>query len=253
MWATRALIAQLVLLVFTFILVGITGDYVQNNGYLYSSYSSSLTGYSSTSSTVYTTKYQITQAQLAFGIMLMFSGFFYVGLYVYWTIVALWRPHHTLDTPHLFREWLYRKTPWSISLLWSFALVFYPCRSANIVFDDFSSDRAVWVLVWFQPIRETGRLRQKVDDSLTAEILTPIILIHFSQWGRPDQKSKQDASKSAAKTYCSLLEKLLFSCLHTAPPTKHPKFHNPNQIGLHANPNCSFQLAITSPRETLIG
>lgn len=103
-WATRALIAQLVLLVFTFILIGIAGSYVQNNGYLYSSSYSSLTGGSTTSSAVYTNKYQITQAQLAFGIMLMFSGLVYVGAYMYVTFVALWQPHHTLDTPHLFRE-----------------------------------------------------------------------------------------------------------------------------------------------------
>jgi hypothetical protein len=52
----------------------------------------------------YETKYQIIQAQLAFGILLMFSGFTYVGIYIYVTIVALWKPYGTLDTDHLFRQ-----------------------------------------------------------------------------------------------------------------------------------------------------
>ena len=107
LWATRALIAEIVLLVFTLILIGITGDYVQNGGYAYSWYS--YTASSSSSATTYatsifTTKFQITQAQLAFGILLMFSGWTYVGIYIYVTVVALWKPFNTLDLPHLFRE-----------------------------------------------------------------------------------------------------------------------------------------------------
>jgi hypothetical protein len=89
--------------VFTFILIGITGNYVQTQAYassIYSVYSSSTVS----SSSSYNTKYQITQAQLAFGILLMFSGFTYIGIYIYVTIVALWRPFHTLDIDHLFRE-----------------------------------------------------------------------------------------------------------------------------------------------------
>ena len=133
MWATLTLIAQLVLLFFTFILIGIAGNYIQNNGYLYSSYYSALTGYSSKSPAVYNTKYQITQAQLAFGILMMFSGFFYVGMYMYVTLIALWQPHHTLDTAHLFREWSCWWTP-SITSLWHFLLSFDSYRSIQKIF-----------------------------------------------------------------------------------------------------------------------
>jgi hypothetical protein len=102
-WATRVFIAQIVLLIFTFILIGITGNYVQTYAYfgsgIYTSYSSIYWNWDK-----YTTKYRIIQAQLAFGILLMFSGFTYVGIYIYVTIVALWQPYHTLDTDHLFRE-----------------------------------------------------------------------------------------------------------------------------------------------------
>jgi hypothetical protein len=52
----------------------------------------------------YVTKYKIVQAQLAFGILLMFSGFTYVGIYIYVTYAALWEPYQTLDTSHLFHE-----------------------------------------------------------------------------------------------------------------------------------------------------
>ena len=103
-WASRTLIAQIVLLIFSFILIGIAGDYVSNSGYIYSStgYSSVVT-YATTTSRSYTVKYQITQAQLAFGILLMFSGWCYLGVYVYVTIVALWKPYSTLDLPHILR------------------------------------------------------------------------------------------------------------------------------------------------------
>jgi hypothetical protein len=102
-WATIALIAQLVLLVFTFILIGITGNYVQTGGYSSSSvYGISVSG--TTSSNFYSIKYQLVQAQLAFGVLLMFSGFTYIGIYIYVTYVALWQPYHTIDTGHLFHE-----------------------------------------------------------------------------------------------------------------------------------------------------
>jgi len=104
MWATRALIAQLVLLIFTFILIGIAGNFVETGGYSsrddISSYIYDLDDFPDS----YSTKYKLTQAQLAFGILLMFSGFTYVGIYIYVTYVALWQPYHTLDTNHIFHE-----------------------------------------------------------------------------------------------------------------------------------------------------
>ncbi len=88
MWATRVLIAQLVLLIFTFILIGIAGNFVEMHDCSSSDAS----------------KCKVTQAQLAFGILLMFSGFTYVGIYIYVTYVALWQPYQTLDTDHIFNE-----------------------------------------------------------------------------------------------------------------------------------------------------
>jgi len=52
----------------------------------------------------HTTKYQIMQAQLAFAILLLFSGFAYVIFYVVVTYLALWRLFHIIDKGHLFRE-----------------------------------------------------------------------------------------------------------------------------------------------------
>jgi hypothetical protein len=89
---------------FTFILIGITGNYVQTGGYSSSSiYSTGISG-TDGSSNSYTIKYQLIQAQLAFGVLLMFSGLTYIGIYIYVTYVALWQPYHTIDTPHLFHE-----------------------------------------------------------------------------------------------------------------------------------------------------
>jgi hypothetical protein len=96
-WATRVCIAQIVLLVFCFILIGIDGNFVQTQQ-----------GISSLSGTTYvnnfSTKYQIIQAQLAFGILLLFAGLAYIIYYGVITYLALWKPYNTLDTPHLFRE-----------------------------------------------------------------------------------------------------------------------------------------------------
>jgi hypothetical protein len=102
-WATIVLIAQLVLLVFTFILIGITGNFIQTGGY--SSYDMNIYGIPiSYIPNSYITKYKLIQAQLAFGILLMFSVFTYIGIYIYVTYVALWQPYHTIDTGHLFHE-----------------------------------------------------------------------------------------------------------------------------------------------------
>ena len=98
-WATYVCIAQIVLLVFCFILIGIVGNYVSTQQTLVSLYGS----YSISAST-FQTKYQIMQAQLAFAILLLFSGIAYIVYYCVVTYLALWRPHRTLDTPHLFRE-----------------------------------------------------------------------------------------------------------------------------------------------------
>ena len=98
-WATIVLIAQIVLLIFTFILIGITGNYVQTESTQYSLYN-----IVSSSSDPYPTKYRIVQAELAFGILLMFSGLTYIGIYIYVTIAGLWQPFQTLDTGHLFRQ-----------------------------------------------------------------------------------------------------------------------------------------------------
>jgi len=102
LWATRVLIAQIVLLVFTFILIGIDGSFVSSNSAAYSLLSSSNIGTSYGNH--FTIKYQIMQAQLAFAILLMFCGFAYVIFYGVVTYLALWKPKHDLDIPHLFRE-----------------------------------------------------------------------------------------------------------------------------------------------------
>jgi hypothetical protein len=102
MWATIALIAQLILLVFTFILIGITGNFVS----VYGNYGSNYGIYGSVYG-IYNSGYsglQIVQAELAFGILLMFSGLVYIGIYIFVTYVALWVPFHTIDTGHLFHE-----------------------------------------------------------------------------------------------------------------------------------------------------
>lgn len=98
LWATRVFIAQIVLLVFCFILIGIVGSYVSTQSFvsLYTSYSISVA--------TWTAKYQIMQAQLAFAILLLFAGIAYIVFYCVVTYLALWKPHHTLDTPHLFHE-----------------------------------------------------------------------------------------------------------------------------------------------------
>ena len=97
-FASIALIGQIVLLIFSFILIGITGSYVSTGGYYNSYYSISPTGTPGAS----TTKYQIVQAQLAFGVLMMFSVWVYIGIYIYVTIVALWIPYHTIDAGHAF-------------------------------------------------------------------------------------------------------------------------------------------------------
>ncbi|CAF3069477.1 unnamed protein product [Rotaria socialis] len=98
-WATRVFIAQAVMLVFSFVLIGIVGSYVSS----YSATAAATTTYSAYYSTTnLTTKYHVMQAQLAFAILLMFSGFTYVTFYLVVTYLALWRPFQTLDLPHLF-------------------------------------------------------------------------------------------------------------------------------------------------------
>jgi len=44
------------------------------------------------------------QTQLAFAIILMFTGLAYVIFYMHITYVALWQPFHTLDISHLFKN-----------------------------------------------------------------------------------------------------------------------------------------------------
>ena len=101
-WATRVFIAQIVLIVFSFILIGIVGSFVSAGAYLTSSYYSSIN--TSIYGNNYLTKYQIMQTQLAFGILLLFSGIAYIVFYLVVTYLALWKPFHTLDTPHLLRS-----------------------------------------------------------------------------------------------------------------------------------------------------
>ena len=100
-WATRVFIAQIVLLLFTFILIGIVGSFISANGTIYSVYSS-FYSYSTTYGKSFQAKYQVMQAQLAFAILLMFCGWTYLIYYCIVTYLALWKPFHTLDTPHLF-------------------------------------------------------------------------------------------------------------------------------------------------------
>jgi uncharacterized membrane protein len=94
-WASRVLIAQIILIMFTCILVGITGDYVSRNSLLFDW------------SVLYdrsNQKYRIVQTELAFGILLMFSGLAYIGIYIFVTYIALWKPFHTFDTANLFQK-----------------------------------------------------------------------------------------------------------------------------------------------------
>lgn len=73
----------MILLVFAILLIGITGDYVKNNVHI-SSLSAAFENESEKS------KYQITQAELALGVVLMVSGLGYVELYTYVAFAALW-------------------------------------------------------------------------------------------------------------------------------------------------------------------
>jgi hypothetical protein len=98
LWATRVCIAQIVLLLFCFILIGIVGNFVQTQQGISSSI------YGTTYINNFSTKYQIMQAQLAFAILLLFAGLAYIIFYGVTTYLALWKPFNTLDTPHLFRE-----------------------------------------------------------------------------------------------------------------------------------------------------
>ncbi len=98
-WATRVGIAQIVLLVFCFIIIGIVGNYVSTQQGVTSLYGS----YSIFTST-FSSKYQLMQAQLAFAIRLLFAGIAYIIYYGVVTYLALWKPFGTLDTPHLFRQ-----------------------------------------------------------------------------------------------------------------------------------------------------
>ena len=93
-YSTRVLIAQIILVIFSIILIGITGNYVQTGGYVLSyTYGYTLTCGSSSSTTCYTTKYQLVQAQLAFGVLMMFSGFSYIAIYIYLCYIVIWRPN----------------------------------------------------------------------------------------------------------------------------------------------------------------
>jgi hypothetical protein len=84
-WATKFLIAQIVLLVCTFILIRIKSNYIQTSGY---DYPDLVTLITDGSLNKYVAKYRITEAQLVFGILLMFSGFTFVGIYIYVTIIS---------------------------------------------------------------------------------------------------------------------------------------------------------------------
>jgi hypothetical protein len=83
--ASKVLIAQIVLLVCTFILIRITSNYIQTSGYDYPDLVILITDESLNK---YVAKYRITEAQLVFGILLMFSGFTFVGIYIYVTIIS---------------------------------------------------------------------------------------------------------------------------------------------------------------------
>ncbi|CAF1668014.1 unnamed protein product [Didymodactylos carnosus] len=72
-WANYALIAQVILVCFAIIIVGIDGDFIRNSAYVGLS---SVTAY---------TKYQILQAQIAFAVIMMFLGLVYIAIYLYGT------------------------------------------------------------------------------------------------------------------------------------------------------------------------
>ena len=98
------------LLVFSFVLIGIVGSFVSAGTYVLSVYSSSST-YSSVYGNDYITKYQIMQAQLAFAILLMFSGIAYVIFYCVVTYLAIWKPFNTLDMKDHMRKVVDIHTP----------------------------------------------------------------------------------------------------------------------------------------------
>ncbi|CAF3772188.1 unnamed protein product [Rotaria magnacalcarata] len=104
LWATRVFIAQILLLVFTFILIGIVGNFISTNSNAYSASSSTSIGSVADMFASFRTKYRIMQAQLAFAIILMFTGLGYVIFYILLTYLALWKPFHTLDISHLFQK-----------------------------------------------------------------------------------------------------------------------------------------------------
>ncbi|CAF3664054.1 unnamed protein product [Rotaria socialis] len=103
-WATGVFIAQILLLVFTFILIGIVGNFVSTNSNAYSASSNTSVGSVADIFASFRTKYRIMQAQLAFAIILMFTGLGYVIFYMLITYLALWKPFHTLDVSHLFQQ-----------------------------------------------------------------------------------------------------------------------------------------------------
>ncbi len=85
-------------------MIGIVGSFVSSYGSVVSLYTGSSSAYTTTYGSHFAAKYQVMQAQLAFVILLLFAGIAYVIFYCVVTYLALWKPFHTLDTPHLFRE-----------------------------------------------------------------------------------------------------------------------------------------------------
>ncbi|CAF1007340.1 unnamed protein product [Rotaria sordida] len=98
MWLIN-LICQCIALVFTIILIGITGNYVNTHQFastLYcNSYGSGNKVFKNACS-----KYQLHQAQLAFAILIFFTQLFFIGLYVYLNIIV--RPFPVAPAPIVY-------------------------------------------------------------------------------------------------------------------------------------------------------
>jgi hypothetical protein len=75
-------ITQCILFLFTIILIGITGDYVNKHGGTSDYCSNGIIGFDEAYKYL-CTKYQLHQAQLAFAILMFFSAILFIGLFIY--------------------------------------------------------------------------------------------------------------------------------------------------------------------------
>ncbi|CAF0873030.1 unnamed protein product [Adineta steineri] len=101
--ATRVLICQIILLIFSFTIIGIVGSYltINNTSYYYSGYYFYSSSFSLSN---LSTKYKLMQTQVACSALIMVTGFVYIIFYSIITYLAMWKSFHTLDTANLCRS-----------------------------------------------------------------------------------------------------------------------------------------------------